>query len=349
MRAVTTAPSAEEGGIKPLLVRLGLGSLVRPWLGGRGAVLVFHRVREPDATMAFGTNGQNCVPPARLRRLLAALAAEGVDVVTLDEAAARLRAPARRRLVSLTFDDGYRDNLDELLPILEAFAMPATIYIAPGLLDGSAKLWWYALDHVLASADMLRLPADLGGGIPAATPEQKRAAFAAVTRLMLLSPPHDAARICDALAECHGVDYSALARAHMLDWDGVRRLARSPLIEIGAHTISHPSLARLDDATVQAEMAGSRDRLALETGRAIRHFAYPYGTADTIGVRELRLAAAMGFATAVSTTPGNLFPGHAEDRHCWPRHGIGPADGPAALHLKLAGVARPRRTAGSAA
>jgi peptidoglycan/xylan/chitin deacetylase (PgdA/CDA1 family) len=334
---------AQEGGIKPLLVRLGLGALVRPWLGGRGAVLAFHRVREPDATMAFGTNGQNCVPPARLRALLAALAADDVDVVTLDEAAARLRAPSPRRFVCLTFDDGYRDNLEALLPILEAFSMPATIYIAPGLLDGSAKLWWYALDHALASADMLRLPADLGGGIHARAPDQKRAAFATVTRLMLLSPPHDAARIADALAASHGADYAALARAHMLDWEGVRRLAASPLIEIGAHTTSHPSLARLDDAAAQAEMAGSRDRLAQETGRAVRHFAYPFGTADTVGVRELRLAAALGFATAVSTTPGNLFPRHAQDGQCWPRHGIGPGDGPAALHLKLAGVARPRR------
>jgi peptidoglycan/xylan/chitin deacetylase (PgdA/CDA1 family) len=337
------SPGAQEPGIKPLLVRLGLAALVRPWLGGRGAVLVFHRVREADPSMAFGTNGQNCVPPARLHALLAALAADEVDVVTLDEAAARLCAPSPRRFVCLTFDDGYRDNLDALLPMLEAFAMPATIYIAPGLLDGSAGLWWYALDHALGAADMLHLPAHLGGGIPARTPAEKRAAFAAVTRLMLLSAPRDAASIADALADRHGADYTALCRAHMLDWDGVRRLATSPLIEIGAHTTSHPSLARLDDAAARAEMAGSRDRLTQETGRTIRHFAYPYGTANTVGVRELRLAAALGFATAVSTTPGSLFAQHAQDRQCWPRHGIGPADGPAALRLKLAGVARPRR------
>ena len=349
MRPVITTPSLQERGLKPLLVRLGLGALARPWLGGRGAVLVFHRVRAPDASMAFGTNARNCVPPAQLRVLLASLAASGLDIVTLDEAASRLHSQTARRFVCLTFDDGYRDNLEELLPILEAFRMPATIYVSPGLVDGTARLWWYALDHALATADALHLPADLGGAIPARTVAEKRAAFASVSRLMLVSPPHHAARIADALAEHHGVDYAALARAHMLDWNGVRRLAASDLIEIGAHTTSHPSLARLDEAAARAEMADSRDRLAQETGREIRHFAYPYGTADTVGARELRLAAALGFATAVSTSPGNLFPGHAKSRHFWPRHGIGPDDGPAALHLKLAGITRPQRMGVAAA
>jgi peptidoglycan/xylan/chitin deacetylase (PgdA/CDA1 family) len=339
---VTTA--AQEPGLKPLLVRMGLGALVRPVLGGRGSVLVFHRVREPDATMAHGTNRQNCVPAALLRTLLATLATAGIDVVTLDEAAARLAGKATpRRFACLTFDDGYRDNLDALLPILEAFRVPATIYIAPGLVDGTAPLWWYGLDHAVSNATTLRLPARLGGDVPTRTPEEKRAAFASAARLMLLAAPADAARIVDALADRHGVDFPALARAHMLDWVGVRSLAASPYVEIGAHTTSHPSLARLEAAEVRAEMAGSRDRLAQETGREIRHFAYPYGTGDTVGARELRLAAELGFGSAVSTTPGNLFRRHAQARHCWPRHGIGPDDGPAALHLKLAGIVRPNR------
>ncbi len=335
---------AEERGLKPLLVRLGLCAFARPWLGGRGSVLVLHRVREPDATMMYGTNRQNCVPAAALRTLLSALAAAQIDVVTLDEAVARLASRTTpRRFACLTFDDGYRDNLDALLPILEAFRVPATIYIAPGLVDGTAPLWWYGLDQAISRATMLRLPQDMGGDFPARTPEEKRAAFATASRLMLLSAPEAAARIVDALADRHGVDFGTLARAQMLDWAGVRTLAASPYVEIGAHTNSHPSLARLDAAAVQAEMAGSRDRLAQETGREIRHFAYPYGTGDTVGARELRLAAELGFATAVSTTPGNLFQRHAHAPHCWPRHGIGPDDGPAALHLKLAGIVRPNR------
>lgn len=341
-RPVTGAP--DERGLKPFLVRIGLARLVRPWLGGCGTILVFHRVRAADATMMFETNRQNCVPPDLLRMLLGALAAADIDVVTLDEAATRLAGPASpRRFVCLTFDDGYRDNLDSLLPILEEYRVPATVYVTPGLLDGTAALWWYGLDQAIARSATLRLPPRVANDMATRTAAEKRIAFSAVARLMLMSAPDIAARVVDVLADRHGVDFAALARAHMLDWDGVRALSASPFVEIGAHTISHPSLARLDDAAVHAEMAGSRDRLALETGRQVRHFAYPYGTGDTVGARELRLAAELGFGSAVSTNPGNLFRRHAEARHSWPRHGIGPADGPAALHLKLAGVVKPYR------
>ena len=80
-----------------------------------------------------------------------------------------------------------------------------------------------------------------------------------------------------------------------------------------------------------------------ETGRPVRHFAYPYGTRLDHGAREIRLAATLGFCTAVTTTPGNLMRGHAAARHRLPRHGIGPDDGPAALRLKLAGIRNPLR------
>jgi hypothetical protein len=87
-------------------------------------------------------------------------------------------------------------------------------------------------------------------------------------------------------------------------------------------------------------MLDSRDRLAAATGRAIRHFAYPFGTSQAFGAREQQLAAGLGFATAVSTRPGNLRTHHGVHRMNWPRHGIGPQDGPDALRLKLAGVVR---------
>lgn len=335
-------PTPHETGLKPALARLGLPALARPWLGGRGAVLVFHRVRDPDATMQVETNRRNCVPPDQLRTLLGWLAAADIDAITLDEAHARLTAPVTpRRFVCLTFDDGYRDNLENLLPILEEYRVPATIYVTPGLLDGTAPLWWYGLDLAIARGSTLRLPPSVADDMPTRTPDEKRLAFATVARLMLNSAPDITARITDMLSDRHGVDFPALARTHMLDWGGLRTLAASPLIEIGAHTTSHPSLARLDDTAARAEMEDSRDRLVRETGRPIRHFAYPYGTAETVGARERQLAEALGFATAVSTTPGNLRRTHATARHCWPRHGIGPADGPAALTLKLAGIVKP--------
>jgi len=136
--------------VKALLVRLGLAALARPLLGGLGAVLVFHRLGPRDPALFFEANHRNIIPAALFEQLLDTLAADGVAVVSLDEALDRLAQPRPGRFCCLTFDDGYRDNHDILLPILQARRVPATIYIAPGLVDGTAPLWWYALAQAIA-------------------------------------------------------------------------------------------------------------------------------------------------------------------------------------------------------
>jgi peptidoglycan/xylan/chitin deacetylase (PgdA/CDA1 family) len=331
--------------MKELLVRLGLAALAQPLLGGAGAVLVFHRLREHDPALTFAANHRNSITPALVERLLDTLEEAGIEVVGLDEALARIAARRRGRFVCLTFDDGYRDNHDALLPILEARRVPATIYVAPGLIDGTAPLWWYALDEAIAREPSLLLPLPAETELPADDPAAKERAFAATAQVMISAPAETRDGLMAALAARYGMDAQALAARHMMDWDMLRRLAASPFVEIGAHTLTHPPLATLDGATAAVEMAGSRDRLERETGRPVRHLAYPYGVPGTTGAREAALADQLGFRTAVTTAPGNLFARHAKRRHAWPRHGIGPADGPAALRLKLAGISNPLRAA----
>ena len=83
----------------------------------------------------------------------------------------------------------------------------------------------------------------------------------------------------------------ALTRDLCLGWDELRVLARHPLATIGAHTMTHPRLARLARARPLAEMAESRARLRDELGVAAAHFCYPYGGRAAAGEREFALAA----------------------------------------------------------
>jgi peptidoglycan/xylan/chitin deacetylase (PgdA/CDA1 family) len=66
-------------------------------------------------------------------------------------------------------------------------------------------------------------------------------------------------------------------------------------------------------------MVLSRDRIAFELGREVRHFAYPVGDATSAGQREFELVKTSGFATAVTTRPGHVFPEHAAHLHALPR------------------------------
>jgi len=204
-------------------------------------------------------------------------------------------------------------------------------------------LWWYALEQAIAQEKRVRLPMPEETELSTADGPAKQRAFDAAITFMLTARPEASARMTRALADRYGADFAALAACHMMDWDMVRRLAACPLVEIGAHSVSHPALAMLDEETASREMATSRDRLQRETGRPVHHFAYPYGTRLTVSARDIRLAASLGFRTAVTTTPGNLMRRYSAAPHRLPRHGIGPADGPAALRLKLAGLHNPLR------
>ena len=305
---------------------------MRPFLRGNGAILMFHRVRPRDPALIAASNHGNSIAPTLFATLLDTLDAAGIDVVDLDEAQARLARPARP-FVCLTFDDGYRDSFDTVLPLTAARKAPVIVFVAPGLIDGTAPLWWYGLDQAVARERTVKLgPLTL----PTRTAAEKAAAYALVAQ-RILDDPSACAPIAAVLARDYGVDFAALAAAHMMSWAMVREMA-SGNAAIGAHTLSHPALACLpgDDAT--REIAGSRTRLEHETGRPVRHFAYPFGTAQAAGPREAALARDAGFSTAVTTRPGNLTAAHRANPHTLPRYGIGPACSPALLRMKLSGI-----------
>lgn len=326
--------------LKRLLVSLGVDRLLRPIYGGAGAILVLHRVRPRDETLRFEPNHRNSIAPDHFRDILEALAAARVDVVGIPALPERLAQPRPPRFVCLTFDDGYRDNHDIALPIAAEQGAPITVYVAPGLIDGVAPLWWYGLDQAVAREPRLRLPLDGEIELAARSAVEKEAVFARSMAYMIGAEPAGVIRVAQALAERYGVDFGALAAEHMMSWAMVRRMAASPLVEIGAHTMSHPNLARLDRRAALREMTDSRDRLAAEIGQPVTHLAYPFGGPEAAGRREVELAAEAGFSSAVIGVPGNLFAAHRHLPHAWPRHGIGPEDSLDALRLKLAGASR---------
>ena len=93
-----------------------------------------------------------------------------------------------------------------------------------------------------------------------------------------------------------------------MGWDELATLAADPLVTIGAHTVNHPILTKLDDKAVRAELGSSRDVIEAALGVRPAHLAYPVGDRTAAGPREFRIAAELGFKTAVTTRPGVVFP-----------------------------------------
>ena len=111
-----------------LAIRAAVSAAYPGGARARMAILIFHRVLpEPDPLLPD-------VPDVSRFRWQMQLLADYFHPLPLDEAAARLTAgDLPPRTVCVTFDDGYRDNLDFALPVLEEVGIPATVFVAPEL------------------------------------------------------------------------------------------------------------------------------------------------------------------------------------------------------------------------
>ena len=151
------------------VIRAGLGALyftgahhlLRPIFSGVGAIFMLHHVR-PRRDAEFQPNRHLEVTPEFLRAMLSHLRASGIDIVTMDEVHRRLiERNFSRRFACFTLDDGYRDNRDFALPVMREFDAPLTVYVASDFAEGTGRLWWIALEMVIARASSIE--ANIGG------------------------------------------------------------------------------------------------------------------------------------------------------------------------------------------
>ena len=133
----------------------GAHALLRPVLGGVGAILTLHHVR-PARRDRFQPNRLLEVTPDYFERVIRRLRRSRIDLISLDEVHRRLReGDFPRRFVAVTFDDGYRDNLEHAYPILKKYQVPFTIFVATSFADRVGELWWLALEAVVAQNELI--------------------------------------------------------------------------------------------------------------------------------------------------------------------------------------------------
>ncbi|MEZ5872652.1 MAG: polysaccharide deacetylase family protein [Nitratireductor sp.] len=300
----------------------GFQAASRYWLRGSGAILMLHRVC--DAGPGFDPNAHLSVSPVFLDRLLGSLASRGVRFVAMDEIAKSLgnhQDRDRDFQVAITLDDGYRDNLENAVPVFRKHQAPYTIFVAPGLVDGRATLWWEDLAMAIASREHFVLRSPRGNiSFDVSTRSRKADVFNQMLSMLTTNVSEQEQRriVGDLCAQC-SFDQEGHRAGAIMNWRELVALSKDPLCTLGAHTIHHYAVARLDEKLARDEMRESARVIEMETGLAPRHFAFPYGYPAAAGKREFRLARDAGFETAVTTRHGVLYPGHAGHLHALPR------------------------------
>jgi peptidoglycan/xylan/chitin deacetylase (PgdA/CDA1 family) len=270
--------------------------------GGRGLlVLIYHRVlAQPDPMF------QGDVEAGRFAAHMELLAT-CFNPLPLSEALERLQSRSLPpRAVSVTFDDGYADNLELAAPIMRRSGVRGTVFIATGYLDGGLMFNDAVIEAMRQAPVRLDL-SDLGFGV-LELPDmdcRRTSSERLIGELKYREPQQRRALAMEILERAGG----AWPRGLMLTRAQVREL-RDAGVEIGAHTETHPILARIDPTAARDDMAKCKQELEATLGEPLKLFAYPNGRPgrDYDG-RHVAMVRDLGFTAAVSTAWGAAYPG----------------------------------------
>lgn len=234
------------------------------------------------------------------------LLANCFNVLPLSEATERLATGTLPpRAVAITFDDGYRSLYELALPVLRERGLPATVFVTSGHMHDESNMWNDVILEAVRSLPAEETCIDLSDiGLDAyamnGQEQRKQSATLLTERCKYLRPPERRVML-DRLQELTQTD---LHQHLMLTPDMLRELLACG-IDIGGHTVSHPILARLDDAAAFREIADNKRDLERIIGKPLALFAYPNGKRGIdYEPRHTRMVKEAGYSAAFTTAAG---------------------------------------------
>lgn len=240
-----------------------------------GTILMLHRVVEVRSEI--NDNRLLEITPTFLEQTILEFKEKGYHFVSVDEAyqiqlnGSRQKAP----YLCFTFDDGYRDNLTQALPVFEKYKIPFTIYIATDFPDQKAFMWWYLLDDLLQHNEEIEL--NNGVNLVCTTKEQKNQAFQFIKKQMRENSDRDQRLFFNNLLCKYSEIWKNNVPVAVLTWEDIKYLQNTGLCTIGSHGISHTSFTSMNDTVLKNELLESNERIKTMTGRNVYHLAYPFG------------------------------------------------------------------------
>jgi peptidoglycan/xylan/chitin deacetylase (PgdA/CDA1 family) len=265
-----------------------------------GRILVFHATPQRHA--------------AELERQLRYLAAE-FDIVPLETLLAAARDSRQRlaRKLALTVDDGFRNNVTVLYPILRRLRLPATFFVCPTLADRKTWLWNHDMRQRLCS-----LGAQARHALAA-----KVGAPPAVEEFVAWLKTLDLAKRLRVERRVREATHDFVASAEQREefdpagWDELASLDPA-LVTIGSHTLTHPILTSLSAQEAEVEIGESRRLIEKRLGRACEFFCYPNGDISNVALQSVR----RHYRAALTVSPDWVRAGcdlHLLPRYCTPR------------------------------
>lgn len=284
----------------------------------RLTILAGHCVGRPN-----GLPPNLAISEDRLGDILRTLGAT-FDWCTVGEGVASFDGPSlARSMVALSFDDGYRDNLEVLVPILQQTGAKATVFLEGAPLVDNRVSWshkYFWLIHVVGvtletvASELLSI-----------SPEAK--GFARLAQAAQGVPEGREYQIKRVLKyECDATERDAAVHRIFVGHGGEEHLLRDSLylskqqaldlqaagVELGGHTQDHEVLATLSPEEAFRQISKGRNSMERVFGTELSPcFAYPFGRKWDFDEGSKHAVIAAGYSIAV-TTHGGVYDGQGD-------------------------------------
>ncbi|WP_228140233.1 polysaccharide deacetylase family protein [Moritella sp. JT01] len=277
-------------------------------------VLMLHGVMKRHSKSAWDPL-RSQLSPDEFKRTLSILSGY-YQFINIEQAVDILagKAPLIDNAMLITFDDGYRNNIDYALPICELFGIKPVLFVVTGHIDSGLPFWFDRLDYALQQ--------NMGGKITLEYKKQKYH-FDATSRGVLQKSYKNFRDYCkhnftdeiqmnelfNGLSEileqqsgralsdiCANDDWSAIAT-----WAQLQEVVVQGRLDVASHTVDHFRLERLSEIQMSPQVKSSKDHIEQEIAVKCQYFCYPNGSYNQLAIKLIKES---GYRAAFSTDLG---------------------------------------------
>jgi peptidoglycan/xylan/chitin deacetylase (PgdA/CDA1 family) len=276
------------------------------WLRSRfvkpGLVLLYHRVTDTDggnASDVFSTR----VTPKHLGEHLSVLHKIGTPISLNKMSHGLKNGNLPQCPIAITFDDCYADNYYQAKPLLYQYEVPATVFVVTGRIGKT--FWWDELRSIIFQPKTL--PESLNLSVDGHNYKYQLYDNSESSRKRIMRSLHQKMRsnseenremILKELSEWAGVARNNLQNHRSSTAEEIKRLAAGGLVEIGAHTVTHPTLSALSVPEQRKEIVQSKTDLEKILGTEVTSFSYPYGLKTDFTPESIEIVQEAGYERA---------------------------------------------------
>ncbi|KKR33249.1 MAG: Polysaccharide deacetylase [Candidatus Gottesmanbacteria bacterium GW2011_GWC2_39_8] len=230
-------------------------------------ILVYHSVCPVPCNFFKGLD--NVTPDLFERQMI--FFKQNYNVCSLEELLSCIREKnMKKNMLSVTFDDGFKNNIEFAYTILLRWKIPATIFLVSDLMDNKTLFWRNKLAYIFNS------------GLK--------------SKFFDFLPKNHPGKLCNSLTNCklrHRDILTAIDLVFKQENINERELAQSnrfyigpddiesidsSIISFGCHTRTHPVLSELSRDEQRDEILGSYEKISKILDDECLPFAYPFGT-----------------------------------------------------------------------